>query len=583
MTALPGSDAILSGYTPNDAGLPGITPDELRELLTHATPAEQDTLLLGVELALLQDDPAAWLLRVFPALFPAPFAAHHLQFWDWIWSVKVDDRPESFVGIWPRGGAKSASVEAGIVVLAIRKARRYCLYVSETQDQADDHVGGIGGILETPTVAALYPGLGNRLVGKYGSVKGWRRNRLRTAAGFTIDALGLDTAARGVKLDDERGMAQRPDLIVLDDIDSDKDGPGLVQKKVDAITRKLIPAGSRNVAFLAVQNLVHQESVFAKLAGIATEPADFLLRRQVSGPIPALEGAAFAARDGGLGHDIIAGEPTWVGQDLQVCQAMLDDMGLTAFRVECQHETDARGGGMFDHLEFRRCRPHEVPPLSITEVWCDPAVTDKDESDSHAVCAGGISDGTIYMLRTWESRATPVDSLKLAIAWAIILGALRVGIETDQGGDTWQSVYREAIQIVRRDWDAMCEGREVEGRPEYVRALAEIDAWPARPPIFDEAKAGSTQQSKAARAQQMLPDYENGRIVHVLGAHTALEAGLIRFPRRKPFDLVDASYWCWRALRRLGQGTQSSAQAARRRRLPPVPTSFGTGMSGATR
>jgi len=37
--------------------------------------------------------------------------------------------------------------------------------------------------------------------------KGWRRNRLRTASGFTIVAIGLDTAARGVKLDEDR-----PDL-----------------------------------------------------------------------------------------------------------------------------------------------------------------------------------------------------------------------------------------------------------------------------------------------------------------------------------------------------------------------------------
>src|SRR5207245_5873699 len=104
------------------------------------------------ELAMLEADPPAWLHRVFPELFPAPFAEHHLDFWDWIFSLEAGARAEAFIGIWARGGAKSASVEAGIVVLAIRRTRQYGLYVCETQDQADDHVGSIGTILESPTI-----------------------------------------------------------------------------------------------------------------------------------------------------------------------------------------------------------------------------------------------------------------------------------------------------------------------------------------------------------------------------------------------------------------------------------------------
>jgi hypothetical protein len=47
----------------------------------------------------------------------------------------------------------------------------------------------------------------------------------------------------------------------------------------------------------------------------------------------------------------------------------------------------------------------------------------------------------------------------------------------------------------------------------------------------------------------MVPDYETGKIVHVLGPHETLERALARFPVVKPFDLVDAAFWGWYYLR----------------------------------
>lgn len=49
----------------------------------------------------------------------------------------------------------------------------------------------------------------------------------------------------------------------------------------------------------------------------------------------------------------------------------------------------------------------------------------------------------------------------------------------------------------------------------------------------------------------MLPDYERGEIVHVTGTHETLERALRRFPRTKPFDLVDVCYWSWWDLRKV--------------------------------
>ena len=71
----------------------------------------------------------------------------------------------------------------------------------------------------------------------------------------------------------------------------------------------------------------------------------------------------------------------------------------------------------------------------------------------------------------------------------------------------------------------------------------------AQVPRFRSDKAGAGHGPKAHRAGQMLADYERAAIVHVVGTHETLERALRRFPRTKPLDLVDASYWSWRDLR----------------------------------
>lgn len=482
------------------------------ELLQEATPGELRSYqeYLARE-ALKSNDWRLWLAAISPQ--EHDFAPHHVEFWQHIWAIEKGKRPKPFVAIWPRGGAKSTSIEMATALLAAKKARRYALYVSESQDQADDHVLNVGSLIESDVISLVFPELAARSLGKYGNIRGWRRNRLMTQGGFIIDALGLDSAVRGVKIENER-----PDLIVIDDIDSQVDGPGVVERKIRTITRALLPAGSNDVAVVAVQNLVHPDSVFAQLAD---GRAEFLADRIVSGPIPAVEGLETEQVDGKW--RIVAGKATWEGQSLQVCQDMISDMGLTAFLSECQHHTEPPPGGMFDHIEFKRLDPEEVPDLVKTTVWVDPAVTDKDDSDSMGIQVDGIDeDGTIYRLFSWERRATPLDALKMAIMKAKQYHAQTVGVETDQGGDTWQSVFREAA--------------------------SSLGLKPSQWPRYLHAKGGAV-GPKTHRAQQMLTDYEKGHIVHVRGTHGVLERALRRFPKTKPFDLVDASFWSWRHLR----------------------------------
>lgn len=481
-----------------------------------------------------------WLREHYPEYFvdkatqsPLPFAFYHDEFWSWVWALRAGKRPKPLVAVWPRGTGKSTGAELSVVAAAARGVRRYGLYVSGTQDLADKHVETIGAHLESPRLAEAYPLLAERSLGKYGNSRGWRRNRLRTTAGFYIDAVGLDVAVRGIKVERDR-----PDFIVLDDVDEEGDDEAAVDRKVTAITRSILPAGASDVAVLFVQNVIHYESVCARLCGLAPQPEGrrrelFLMDRTVSGPHPALAGFEWQWGDDGR-PTITAGEPTWPeGLDRRRCQQWVNDIGITSFRAEFQHENVAAEGSPFAHIQFATVAPAQVPWDRITRLvcWCDPATSDRDNSDSNGVVVAGATDlGEMYVLFAWERRSTPTETIKVAVAASRQYGARTLGVETDQGGDTWQSVYYQAIAEMIQAGD-----------------LSPADWVPA----FAWAKAGASQMNKTARWQMMVPDYERSgrrRIYHVQGPHALLQRALLRVPAKKPYDLVDALWHAWNDL-----------------------------------
>lgn len=310
----------------------------------------------------LESDYEAWCRFFFPDHFTRQLAEHHRELWRWVWAIEDGVRAEPFVAIWPRGGAKSTTAELATAAIGARRRRRYVLYVCGTQDQSDEHVANIGGLLESDLFGEMYPDVARPRVGEYGGRRGWRRTRLAAASGFTIDAVGLDTAMRGVKID-----ADRPDLIVFDDIDDGTDSPTVTARKVAKLTRSLLPTGAEHYTTLGIQNLVLPNGVFARIAGVSrdAESGEVLSTAKVSGPIPAVYDLQIELEsdpesdDGKLRWKVKGGTPSWPdGQDLERVQTQIYDWGKTAFLIEGQHEVHLRSGGMFRAFEWmERTRP----------------------------------------------------------------------------------------------------------------------------------------------------------------------------------------------------------------------------------
>lgn len=318
------------------------------DAIAHAT--RTISIARPTEIEPAPDDWREWLRELFPRHVRYDFAEHHARAWEWAWSIGLESTPRPFVGVWAREGGKSSSAELISTALGVRNCRRYGVYVRETQDRADDSVGNIATLLEAGSIDRYYPEHGRRLVGKFGSSKGWRRNRLRTDGGFTIDAMGLDTAARGAKIDD-----QRPDFIVLDDIDGKHDSAGEIERKLATITTSILPAGSETCAVLGIQNLITGEGIFTQLVD---GRAEFLTDRVVSGPHPALLNFEYERREDPETNTtqvfITQGIPTWEGQSVEKCQRLIRRIGIRAFELECQHDVFGRAEGValnFDENE----------------------------------------------------------------------------------------------------------------------------------------------------------------------------------------------------------------------------------------
>lgn len=425
--------------------------------MTYLTPRERAEL--DALLAIPPDDWREWLQLLFPNSVRWGFAPHHERFWNWLWSIRSDRKPDPFVGVWARGGAKSSSAELGACALGLRGRRRYGLYVRDTQERADDSVQNVASLLESRAVDRYYPAHGRRRANKFGASKGWRRNRIRTEADFTIDALGLDVAARGVKLED-----QRPDFIIFDDIDGRHDSPKMTEKKLTTIKESVLPAGTANCAVIAIQNLIIPHGIFARLAG---GTADMLLDRILSGPVPALIGLKTVPHvlpNGMTYQRIVAGKPTWEGQGIDACQALLITIGYHSFRREAQHEVADREGALWTRAIIENNRRSERSRYKRVAVGVDPS----GGGTEIGITAGGLRyDSHVDILadRTQKGALGPRNWARHAVDLYWELEADVLVAERNFGGDMVRSTIHTVDPNVNVKMVHASRGKDVRAEP----------------------------------------------------------------------------------------------------------------------
>lgn len=278
-----------------------------------------------------------WLKTYAPHAASSSLGEHHKRAWEWAENITQGEPPPALIECWFRGGGKSTTMELISARIAVKGSRRFLLYVCSTQEAADRHVTDIATTMERCGI--------ERAMNRYGFSKGWNASKLRTANGFNVLAFGLDTGARGVKLDH-----LRPDFIILDDIDELDDSVTRVDKKIATITQTILPAKSNDCAIVFVQNKIHANSVMSQ---VLSGELDMLQNRVQSPIVPAvldLRYEPIEKEDGRMGYKITGGTASWEHKSLEVCQREIDDYGLISFLRECQHDVGV-GGRFFPEFK----------------------------------------------------------------------------------------------------------------------------------------------------------------------------------------------------------------------------------------
>lgn len=458
---------------------------------------------------------------LWPTTYTADLAPYHHDYWKWVERCQPE-RSASGVFVWPRGFSKTTNGRRTPIKLATQ-GYKYVLYVQGTQAQADDSVQNIGLILEHPNIAKYYPSLSDRKVGKHGTSQGWRRSRVWTRSGLVVDAAGLDTAVRGLLLED-----LRPDVIIFDDIDEKLDTLKTTEKKLKVIQNSIIPAGAPSRVIMFLQNIINPHGVVTRLANANPEyPAEFLMDRHISGPHPAIEGFEYETRRDANHkphHYIIGGRSTWEdARPIPVLEAELNDIGPAAFIEEKQNEIGTSKGTLYKDYDFHVIPYPALTDLQDVQVWADIAVTETDKSDSQAISAAGRRpDGKVVTLYAWEGIEGTDALMRRVILKAIELKASTIGIETNQGGDLWRDQYNNV-------WKAMLE--------------EELISAGTFKPRYEEVKATTATGGKRERWQAVKGMRDRGEVLDAEGTHDTRFKSLRRVPEFKPFDLADADAW----------------------------------------
>ena len=295
-----------------------------------------------------------WLMTLFPFWFSEEFSKEHIQYWELHWNVlqkikngeEVPNKELIRLVLLGRGLGKSSLIEAGRIMRGAVLGKGYSLIISETDDQAQEHLGNCRILIEHPDskLTEYYPDMA--VTDNADTLKGMptadRKEMFICKNGYILRAKGLSAKMRGLRV----GI-HRPDDLALDDIDDVNDSLAVSANKLRLITASILPVQAReNVTIDVGQNLINEHSVVNQ---IYTGKADALAERTVIGVANAFEvldiDSAIDAT-GKLRHKILdTSIPSWEGFNVVRAQKFLDNSGLQTFLAEYQNQFDQYRSG----------------------------------------------------------------------------------------------------------------------------------------------------------------------------------------------------------------------------------------------
>lgn len=321
----------------------------------------------------LKSDFKAFCEYYFPQYCTAPFAKFQLDFAKRV--IKSDKL--YIVRAWAREHAKS--VIAGLMLpifLMVNKKMKNMLLVSHSYENAVELLMPLMINLESNERL-------RRDFGDYKTNRGWEVGRFVTGQGCSFRAIGAGQSPRG-----SRNEEARPDLILVDDIDTDKESrnQAIINKKWDWIEQALFPtmsiSGSKR--FIVVGNIIAKDSTVVKASKVAD---DFE-------KINILDAK---------------GNPSWKERyKLEDVNYMLSKISYASGQKE-YFNNPINPGTVFKDIVWDK-----VPPLSklrYVVAYCDPSYKASKTSDFKAIPLVGEHMGNFYVFTCFLEQNTVANMI----------------------------------------------------------------------------------------------------------------------------------------------------------------------------
>ena len=198
----------------------------------------------------------AWGRDCLPAHFAKPASAMH----EWL-GAQLDAmhtlRGSKLNLIGPRGSAKSTVATLCYVLRAAAEGRElYIWIISDTMEQAQSHLENVKiELVDNRLIARRYPRAA-------GQGRHWRKTSIELANGVVIESYGTGQRIRG-----RRRRAERPSLIICDDLQNDAHISSAIQRELSRqwFHGTLLNAGTKDTNIVSLATALHRDALAMEL------------------------------------------------------------------------------------------------------------------------------------------------------------------------------------------------------------------------------------------------------------------------------------------------------------------------------
>ena len=410
----------------------------------------------------------------------------------------------------PRGHAKSTLLSLIYPLWATATGRRrFVVIVSDTSTQAEDHLGNIyHELLENDALVQAFPHLALPELADYA-----KKRTKRTAKDFiTRGGVSFVAKGAGAGLSGLRRGTQRPDLLLVDDLENDElvRTPEQRAKLRDWFSKSLSnlfgPSGGQ---LIVIGTILHQDSL---LSWLLSESGPYMYAKRI-----------YRALDG----DTVLWPDVWTYEKLML---KLDEIKARAFASEFLNDPVDDSLTLFktewidDH---RITNAADLPQYDRVAVGIDPSISAGGDACGIIAAALGINTRG-YVLEDATVQGSPATWARKALDLAARVGASVIVAEGNQGGEMVEQTLRSVL-------------RPGERLPRVVIVHAS--------------------RSKQARAEPIAALYERGEVSHV-GTLMHLESELVTWVPGLPSpNRLDALVWTLTELMLKPKPTQQQTQS----------------------